>query len=75
MEKRIYDAARNLCAAYIDPAAARAEMVGGVPATPKQCFYLASLMARQGLAAEDLELGGRDALTKSKARRIINELA
>jgi len=61
----------------LDYAARRAEMIEAAPATGKQCWYLAGLLADHGMTADDIECGvgtTNAVLTKSKASRYISEL-
>jgi len=57
-------------ARFIDKAAARAAYMGEIPATSKQCFFLAKLTIEQGEDGEDFIIGN-DILTKSTASDLI----
>lgn len=63
-------------AKVLDNAAARATMVGGCPATGKQCWFLAGLILKDGHAETDFSAIVCDTsfvLTSKKASTMINQ--
>lgn len=61
----------------LDAAAARAELAGGRPATGKQTWFLAGLIAAAGETAADWGFGASNTmacLTSSKASEMIGQL-
>jgi hypothetical protein len=66
----------KLIASALDSAAGRVECIGGVGATTKQCWYLASLIHKAGESADDIGCGIADTsslLTKAKASLYIDD--
>ena len=60
----------------LDRAAERARFVDRIPATGKQCWYLAGLMMEAGESPEDWGMGcihTTSILTKSQASRMISD--
>lgn len=70
-------ATRKDIARALDTAAARADMVDAEPATSKQCWFLAGLLAESGRDAQAVECGctqTHSVLTKTRASREIEWL-
>lgn len=65
---------RKTIAQCLDNAAARTEMVGGTPATPKQCWYLAGLLVGDEAWRADAYLDSNAMLSKRAASALIDEL-
>lgn len=42
---------------WLDRAASRAEIIGRIPATPKQTWYIATILAKRGDDACDIDCG------------------
>lgn len=65
---------RKLIAKFIDSAAARADMIDREPATSKQCWFIAGLIAqhRDEATYSDFVLNTSLVLTKREASRIID---
>lgn len=68
---------RKSIAADLDRAAGRADLVDREPASAKQCWYLAGLLAERGLTADYIDCGclnTQAVLTKGQAHRWIDAL-
>ena len=66
---------KKLIASFIDTAASRADMIGANPATKKQCWFLACLIAKHNDQAtyDEFVLNTSYVLTKSRASNLIND--
>lgn len=59
-------------ASFLDSAANRAEYIGQIPATSKQCWYLAGLMLNAGDDGAEYIVNTSKVLTKKSASQLIS---
>jgi len=75
-ETEIKTTDRKMIVGDLDLAARRCHVIERPPATSRQCWFLAGLLAQQGLTAEAVECSGLNTqacLTKSRASRLIDQ--
>jgi hypothetical protein len=70
MTKENFEEQRVL-ASFLDKAASHAEMIGRVPATSKQCWFIAGLILKTGDDGSEWITNTSAMLTKSKASKLI----
>lgn len=64
---------QKLIASFLDRAADRADMIDREPATGKQCWYLAGLMAKAGEDGGEFITNTSAILTKKRASALIQQ--